>query len=439
MKKKLLLPLLLVLLAGVITTGLFFSASEEIVGQYVDVTVDGIAVRLYTTDDPRYEEGAPIVVLIKGGYEEKDLYDDLQLHDTIVVTFLFPGVEDDKMGRESEGVYDYRGEDSIEALKYVILYSVGEIEDDDGKKINDVLDYALTSNVGAIGVSNGGNLPVASAALYGDELNGYLDYIIQWETPISSQVAARDLGEIVLEPLELTDSPRRGEFFNPRYLGYGKKSIDVDYFDLTYNENSLFEIFHDGNMDGKYTYEMVDGKPNPDLNGNGELSMDEDFPLDYFPDGEKRYYSLPVTQALLDFGVFKEWPENIATVEEAEDYWKIRESVQLYSAAMNNMPDLKAMFLANVEDHVQSNPHKSHVRQAFDGWNDNGAWIQINPDPEYITEVDAFVRIEELPRNEPNVAPSDWDDIEAYCIPENVDSLKYQQAAVKHMADLVYW
>ena len=137
--------------------------------------------------------------------------------------------------------------------------------------------------------------------------------------------------------------------------------------------------------------------------------------------------------------MFRDWPENIATVEEAETYWRIRESVQLYNSAMENMPNLKAMFLANVEDHVQSNPHKSHVRQAFDGWNDNGAWVQINPDPEYIAEVDAFVRVEELPRNEPNIAPSDWDDVESYCIPENVDSLKYQQAAVMQMADLVQW
>jgi hypothetical protein len=442
-KRLLLIPLAILL---VITSFFVFSGEDcdinkdgivedkerELCGtystDYIDTTVEGIAVRFYL---PEEQTSSPIIIYVPGGYEEKDLTNGLPIGDMVVALFLFPGVEDKTMNKASEGVYDFRGEDSIAVFKEVVDFCAGNTFDINGDKITDLIPYALTDNVGAIGVSNGGNLPVAAAASYELDLN----YIIQWETPVSSQVATRDLGEIILEPLQDNPSPRRGEFFNPRYEGYGLRTIQVDYSDLTYDPNSLFEVFHDGNGDGEYTTTLTNAGPSPDLNQDGVLSLDEDFPLDFYPDQNKGYYSRPVTHALFDNGVLtlSNWPSHIATPTEAEDYWGIREAVQLYGEAMENNPDLKAMVLANVEDHVQSNPYKSHVRQAFDGWNNNGAWVQINPDLKYVLEVDSSLTFYTI-ENKPNVAP-DWEDLESYCVPESIDAEIYQQAAVYQMAD----
>ena len=405
---------------------------------YTDITLPteqgDLAVRLWLPEEQRYDQGATIAIYVAGGYEEKDLKNDAPAQDMLVISFLFPGVKELSTGRESDGTYDYRGINSITALRDVTLYAAGELEDKNGLTITEVVETEiLTDNIGMISESNGGNLLVAVAAVYGDELKDHLDYIIQWETPVSSQVATRDLGEIILEPLLENPSPKRGEFFNPRYRGYGTKQIEVDYTDLTYNPNSLFQIFHDGNGDGEYTtLDTADG-PSPDLNQDGELTTDEDFPLDFYPGLTKNFYSRPVTHALLDNGVLtlKNWPDDIGTPDEADAYWNLRESVYLYSDAIRNIPNLEIMFLASEEDHVQSNPYKSHIRMAHDGC--SNTWFKINPSPDYILEVedtDTFI-----PDLEANTAPDDWTDTRSYCISESIDDDTYQVAAMHQMAD----
>jgi hypothetical protein len=151
----------------------------------------------------RYPEGAPVLVWGAGGVEVKGLDHDLpaSVDDIIIITFVFPGGEDPWAGRRSDGVYDYRGPNCIAALRDVILYAAGELTDSLGRTIDDIVPVpVLHDNIGLEGVSNGGNIIVAVAALHGDDLAGHLRYIIQWETPVSSQVATRDLGRVWLEP-----------------------------------------------------------------------------------------------------------------------------------------------------------------------------------------------------------------------------------------------
>ncbi|MBT4416516.1 hypothetical protein HOC80_00255 [archaeon] len=410
----------------------------ELYGPYTDITLPteqgDLAVRLWLPEDQRYDEGAPITIYVPGGYEEKDLKNDVRAQDMLVISFLFPGVTESSTGKESEGTYDFRGDNCIKALRDVILYAAGELEDSNGQTITEVVEQdILTDNIGTIGVSNGGNLPVATAALYGDEIKNHLDYIIQWETPIASQVATRDLGEIILEPLLENPSPKRGKFFNPRYMGYGKKSIEVNYDDLAYDSNSLFPVFHDGNGDGEYTTIDTTNGPSPDLNQDEDVSTDEDFPLDFYPGLVKNFYSRPVTHALLDNGVLTlaNWPSDIGTPDEADAYWDLREAVYLYEDALDNIPDLEGMFLASEEDLVQSNPYKSHIRMALDGWDNN--WFKINPSQDYILEVEDTNEF--IPDLEANTAPSDWTDTKTYCISEDIDDETYQIAAMHQMAD----
>ncbi|MCD6172153.1 MAG: hypothetical protein J7J36_07085 [Thermoplasmata archaeon] len=137
-------------------------------------------------------------------------------------------------------------------------------------------------------------------------------------------------------------------------------------------------------------------------------------------------------------GIFLHWPPGIANVREADRYWDIREAVRLYNDALRNIPDLRGMILASVDDHVQSSPDKPHIHQAFDGWNGANAWVKINPSPYYVVEVDPRFKGYELPDNIPNLPPENWSAYD-YCMPEKIPDRVYMTAAIYEMADRVYY
>lgn len=403
-----------------------------------------LAVRIYLPDnEPRYEAGAPVIVWAEGGYEMKGIDSDLMNYndDFIIVTLLYPGVDDSYSMLSSDGEYDDRGENCIAAMRDAVLFAAGELTDDEGRTIEEVIGMpVLYDNIGMIGVSNGGNIIVAVAALYGELLVDHLKYIIQWETPVSSQIANRDFGRVVYD----FGSGRQGDYFNERFIEYGSKIIKADWSDLAYDpDEDYYIVFHDGDGDRNYTTveENLAGKvvDIPDVNLDNELTAQEDWPLDSYPEGDKKMYSRAVTYALEEYNVFDDdWPENIGTPEEADAYWDIREAVWMYEDVMEKLPDLYAMILGNVEDHVQSSPQKLHLHQAFEGWNENGAWVQINPSPTYVISADETLEGRmDLPNNEPNVGPGDWYDIDAYCMPSDVEKQIYQLASVWEMMDKV--
>lgn len=388
----------------------------------------------------RYLEGAPVIIWVPGGFDLKPPFHQLppSADDIIILTFVFPGGDFPKTNHHSDGSYDYRGSRCIEALGDIIKYAAGELTDNQDRTIDDVLPVnVLHDNIGMIGVSNGGNIIVAVPALLGEELSGRLRYLIQWETPVSSQVATRDFGRVWLKP-----SPQQGEYFNPRYSGYHPLVFPVNYSDLAYDPSlPFYQIFHDGNGDGLYNTTKMTGRDHqtPDHNQDGILGLDEDFPLDSYPSTTKNVYSRPVTHALANNNIFSgSWPDDIANPAEADAFWNIREAVWLYDDASRNIPDVEGMILAGVRDHVQSAPDKPHIRQAFEGWFNNGAWVQINPSSDYIIEADPTLSDRnDLPDNVPNTQPADWSDVSDYAIPEDIDAATYQLAAVWQMADRV--
>jgi hypothetical protein len=396
----------------------------------------------------RYADGAPVIIWLSGGEECRDFKHGLpaEADDLVILTFLYPGCTDVVTGRASSGTYDWRGQESIRALRDVILYAAGELTDDLGRTIDQVVPvHVLHDNIGLIGASNGGNIIVAAAALHGADLTGHLRYLVQWETPVSSQIATRDLGRVWMKPYSA-----QGDYFNPRYLGYEPLTLAVSYSDLAYNAaEPFYPVFHDGGglppgapPDGNYTTIPDEAgspadPPDPDVDHSHALELDEDFPLDGYTgeDGVQRIYSRPVTQALADQHVFPHWPPTVATPAEAAAYWDIRESVRMYDDALAALPRLEGMVLASVRDHVQSAADKPHIRQAFEGWRNAGGWVQINPSRSYVLQVDPTLNPSWLPNNAPNTPPADWSDAAAYCIAEAVPDAVYQLAAVWQMAD----
>ena len=445
-----------------------------------------LALRIFaprSVSDTRYADGAPVVVYVPGGTDAGTLRPALQDADDVIrIVFLFPGGSDPRIGRSSDGTYDYRGADSIAALRDVIRYAAGELTDVAGNTIDDVVPVpVLHDNIGLLGGSNGGNIIVAVAGEHGADpstgsgqgLAGHLRYIVQWESPVSSQIATADFGRVRLDC-----PPGQREGFpavNPRYQSYGPLVLDVDYSQLAYDAGDpLHPIFFDGTGDGHYTtiLDPHTGCRTPDLNLNGTLELNEDFPLSAFSDGVKHYYSRPVTQALTALfgpagqqapngssefprvpqsspefprptGTWRNleelggtpWPPDIATPAQANAFWDLREAVRRYPGALTNIPDLEGMVLTSLVDHVQTAPDHPHVHQAFDGWDRNGAWVKINPARDYVVEVDPSLSGRtDLPDNAANTAPVDWTDAGSYAFPDGLEET-YFAAAVHEMAD----
>ncbi|MBU0531813.1 hypothetical protein KJ910_04975 [Patescibacteria group bacterium] len=395
-----------------------------------------LAVRAYLPTKTRHAAGAPIVITGAGGSDAGGMENRLPVQgdDFVMITFMFPGGDDRLTGRSSEGVYDFRGEQSIMALRDVILFAAGQKSATNGRGLDDMLDVPVDhENIGLIGFSNGGNIVVAVAAEYGTQIKDYVKYIIQWETPVSSQAATRDFGRTLIRSNQV-------EYMNHRYCGYGDEIACSDYRDLVYNAAEPdWPVFHDGNGDGEFTM-VFDPSLNqevPDLDLSGSLETDEDWPLGTYEDqAGLAYYSRAVTNALDQYGVFGVWPEGIATPVQADGFWSLREAVVLYDEAIDKIPGLEAMVLCGERDHVQSSPDKFHVHQALEGWMDAGAdWVKLNPSLEYLYQVDPRFEELNLPDTAANTQPTDWTDFASYAMPEKMNTASYQLAALWQMMD----
>ncbi|MFN8004676.1 MAG: hypothetical protein U0X75_27105 [Acidobacteriota bacterium] len=404
-----------------------------------------LAVRIFAPSSAtlaRYSEGAPVMVFATGGDDVGTLANQVgRAEDVIRIVFVYPGGRDLTTGRASAGTYDFRGANSIAAMRDVILYAAGQLRDSNGKRLNDVVQVpVLNNNIGLFGSSNGGNMVVSVLAHHGAQLSPYVKYFIQWESPVCSQVATSDAGATQLTCAGNRQTLASG---NPWYNAAGNTatSLNIDYSRARHNPaNTTTPVFFDGNGDGSFTLVSDPARPGcqtPDLNGDGRISTSEDRQLGaYRMTGNKQVYSRQATQGLAATGTVASWPANIATVTEANAFWDIREAVLLYQTAINNVPGLESMVLTSFTDHVQTQmTENAHVKMAFDGMNSRGRWVKINPARSYYTAIDAALSSRtDIPNNTANTAPANWSDRRGYTYPDDLDQTAWA-AAVQEMAD----
>ena len=395
-----------------------------------------LALTVYEPAASRYADGAPVVVHVPGGTSWGGLANPAHRADGVVlITFLLPGGHD--AVRSSDGVWDNRGLDSIAAVRDVVLYAGGLLADDDGLLLEHRLAVdPLSDQVGLVGSSNGGNLAVVVPSVHGAELDETLRWIVQWESPVSSQAAVCDNSKVALIDCPQGVSGWVGDI-NPRYLSYGPLELTIDFSDLAVDgSNGDLHVLHDGNGDGEYTTvpDPMTGCRTPDLDLDGELELDEDYPLTTYPSGDRRVYSRTVTRALDDSGLLSGgWPSGVLDLQEAESYWNLREAVRHYAGAVDAIPALEGMVLVSVVDHVQGDPDRFHIRQAFEGWHGTGAWVRLNTAPRYVLEVEPSLT-DPLPNTAPNRPPLDWSS-PFYTYPETVPTSILTAAAIFEMAD----
>jgi len=384
---------------------------------YIDSPGIGeIAVRIAVPEIPRYSEGAPIVFDVStwfvplAGFHMK--FDATRIG-AINILHLWPGKEDPDTGAKSEGTNDFGGTDAIASLRDAILFASGKIPDVNGYYLDELISInPLFDNIGLYASSHSGVVATNVLAYSGKDLET-VKYFIGRENPTIPEMYPLEIGHF---------DERRNPVYNPFYdqSGYTPISIEVDYSTLGWIQN---EDYPEGRP-----YHFV---PNGD---------------DYIQDGKgptiwgKRYFSTPLTQALLDNGVFtlETWPEGVATPQETMDIWPYRTTVYNYEKIKENLSDLKVMLVFASDDHVQSAIDKPHIHQAYDGFHEKaGLWTRLNPDLAYARYMNESF-MEKFSDNPANQEPGDWNKSRFWGHPYSNDTIEPMSlAAMAEMADRI--
>ena len=381
-----------------------------------------IAVQIELPETPRYPEGAPVVVhastFFAGGVGFHRKFDSLQVG-AIAVSYNWTGRIDPHSGAESEGFYDHGGPISLAAFRDVIRFASGVIPNVDGHYLGELVELTpLLDNVGIFASSHSGIVATNVLAIHGQQLRT-VKYLVGRENPTRDEMYPLEIGYF--------DDDRnavQNPFYNPD--AYTPTTIEVNYASVGW--------YHENPGDPGRPYHAA-------LGGIEEhLLHPEICPVMF----DKRFYSRAIIHALEDNGALTpgvDWPDDLATPDEADEEWSIRLPVDSYDRLAEAVPDLKVMLVFAKKDHVQAALDKPHIHQAYDGFHENaGYWIRLNPDLAYIQAVEPSFD-QGYPDNDANTEPPDWMDSRQWGFPSTrglPSSVKLvPMAGVAEMADRV--
>jgi dienelactone hydrolase len=338
---------------------------------------EGLVVRVVLPERERYSEGAPVVVHVPGGYSLGSVDSSrgrLASFGFLEVLFLFPGgqsaPQSDGKVWESGGVYDYRGEECVQALADVLAFAQGLLRTVDGRTIQDLAGRTrvLRENVGVIGWSLGGNIVPASLAHDANVAAGVRWYA-SWESPYGDGVINGEFGTRIDGPNPFYD-PVAGEL-DLRNLRYDP---DLAQTLLPPPQDPMPEVtgslYHDANGNGRYDHGV-------DVKQSG-------VPMPGPP--PNFYYSRAMTAWAAEQDLFRDqWPQHIAAPEDVEEFLDIRDGETQVPEAVRNSPELAVIVWASEVDHVQRTEDHRHIRVQYEAFLDAGVrWARLNPDANYL-------------------------------------------------------
>jgi len=395
------------------SNSLFF-VSEDILLPSGSTGGGNLAVRVtfpIGTAEYRFESGSPILVQSCGGHKTGSLSPSLGIvaQGFAVVNFLYPGGVES--GFSSDGVYDYRGEDCVAALRDVTRFALGLEQDTLGRTIQEIVPgTVLTDNVGILSSSNGGPTTTSTLGVHATELSG-VKYLVYFESPTNDQTVCCDIGNNGMDCDDDYDGDGNGhtqdDAKNMKYIAYDSHSCTVDYttmiFDTTipvtyFDPAELYppvsfdgRLLLDNNLNG--TLDSVDTPPCYDVDGNGRLDVYEDYPFNakttfLGPGLIKLYFSTEVTAAAQVLNIFGgSWPIFIATPPETVDFWYWRDATLHFATVASEFPDIGVLLAFRQNDHAQAADDHPHIQQTYDGYQTGGTWCRLNPDYTYIEYV----------------------------------------------------
>lgn len=410
-----------------------FVPSEAAPGQ-------GIAVNLIYSTRPRYKEGAPVVVVVPGGNHNHGL--DSSIHAAqqgfIELRFAFPG--GGKPGFASSGIYDNRGAKSQEALRDVMKFAAGVIDDYQGKKISDLLPVTVyNKTIGTIGWSNGGNILIVTLAKHASELP-FVSWMALYESPVGSLFFPPNLGGA--EDRMLNKHYRAGTAATGQPL--------VDWTKLRYDGTG---IKHPGSHK-KLGEPEIKGVVFFDENGNNAWDETGEFALTYSTDVgfDKQIYPPAATKNLLRLPEFqqpkpdkskpKEKPAPVAipfaSMEESQGYFHDRDGSLHVKELVAAYPTMAFTLFGSHLDHLQRQPDHPHIALLYNALLEAKAkFLRLNPSSIYVAHV-SNMKASTFAENKPG-SSIESDAIDQCLEPEGlIPDYAYMEAAAAELSDRVY-
>jgi hypothetical protein len=388
---------------------------------------NGIAVNLIYPKKARYKDGAPLAVVIPGGIGPNGL--DFEMHASqvgvIEVRFSFPGGGTGQFG--TQGVYDIRGENSLTALKDVILFAGGKKTDYKGRSVSELLQGVVKTqpdNIGLVGWDIGGNQALAVLGKNPEEL-AFVKWLVFYESPVGSMFWPPALGCIT--DLHLNNHYREGSAATGNIL--------IDYRKLKWAENSFRNpnrlAAHKRGSPG------LKGVLYFDENGNNIWEESNEFAFTSALDVGllKQYFPPQVAggaQRVLFVGL---WPTNVATANESEVFFADRDGSLYVEKVASEFPNLMVTIFASKADHYQQQPDHPHIAFLYNLFLTNKLrFLRLNPDPNYMVAIGGMNTIN-FANNKPN-ASIDSDSIMSQLEGEGLlPDYVYIEAAVAELAD----
>jgi len=432
----------------------------------------GLAINIVYPQKPRYKDGAPIVIVVPGG----DTADGLNfcLHAAQIgcleIRMAFPGGGSGAF--RSSGVNDYRGVKSQKALRDVLLFAAGKLQDFRNRTITDLIPIPLAqNNLGIVGWSNGGNIALITMEKYARQL-GFIDWLVLYECPIGSLFFPPSLGST--DYFLLNNHYRQGSAATGHcLLDYRKLAWEAD---IKQNPG-VYKKLGEADLPGVVYF---------DDNQNGKWDESTEFAFNYCVDHAstktfKKFYPPDVTAAMERLKIFEKdapqpavvppapaatakgkrknrgastpvsaakspiaavedkpaiyWPSIIATLNEAENYFQERDGSTSIPAISSLYPHLLVTIFASQADHLQTQPDHPHIILQYNAFIDSGAhWVRLNPESIYPAEMANMSR-QNFAQNEPN-SPINAEGITEYLEPEDILSdYVFVNAALAELAD----
>ncbi len=383
-----------------------------------------LVLNIIYPEKPRYDDGAPVVVVVPAGDGANGLGFDLHATQIgfVEIRFAFPG--GGGRGLKSSGTPDYRGKDSQKALHDILLFAMGKTADFQNRTIQDLLPIKVSStNVGMVGWSNGGNIALVTLAKYASDLDS-LAWIAFYESPLGSLFFPPSLGGI--NDLVINKHYREGSAATGTCL--------IDFRKLAWDKDTMR---HPG-IHKKLREPELPGVLYFDDNDNKRWDEPTEFAFSYCLDKglEKHIYAPEVTLALERLKVFgNNWDETVASLAESESYFQERDGSACIADVCEKYPKLLISIFGSQVDHLQRQSDHPHILLQYNSWLDNGAhWVRLNPEPIYLTQI-ANMNWHNFVYNKPNTAIDATEIIEHLEPDGPLEDFAFMNATIAELAD----
>ena len=407
-------------------------------------------------DRTLYSEGAPVAITAvpaMKGQEVAGSQLDYQ-HNMIEVQPIYPGWDLD--GCTTSGDIDVGGVGAAASIRDAIRFATGELTTTDGYTLGQLVGMPVCAErVVVLGASNGAGVAHLALASWPGMLDGRVAGLALHEAPPTPQFTLQDVGAIWLDADFEVDADGNGvpwdDGANPSYeigacrtydtceldysrMNYAKRLRIDQIFPNRYNSNyPRGVIYFDANQDGHLNH-LPAGTT--DMNENGAVDPLEDFV--FIPqwdaswlDSSRMYYSPEVLDHLDQVFNEDDWPENIATVEAADEFWSIRSPLDFIDTITQAYrPPFRVVVEFTEIDHGIPQYSHPHVWVFNEMYLNAGARVRINGAMDMLecsVPVSALADwVIDLPPNT-RVPESE---MQQYAIPEDVSSTRARAASV---------